>query len=59
MTNYLSMLWRALVHALAWDATFRALAPLGGRHLPARPGLAVADVFRAADDAARRASGNT
>lgn len=59
MTNLLSKLRRALVQALAWDATFRALAPLGGRHLPARPGLAVADVFRAADEAARRASGNT
>lgn len=54
--SLLSKLRRALVRALAWDATFRALAPLGGRHVPARPGLAVADIFRTADEAARRAA---
>lgn len=50
----LAKLRRALVHALAYDATFRALAPLGGRRLAA-PGLAGADVFQVAEEAARRA----
>lgn len=50
----LAKLRRALVHALAYDATFRALAPLGGRRLAA-PGLAGADVFQVAEAAARRA----
>ena len=50
----LSKLWRALARALAYEATFRALASLGARRLSAQ-GAAGGGLFEMAEAAARLA----